>query len=150
MFTNLGRLPFKTFIETIGITKTKDPVFNILSKVLHSGDLAFLISRPSALTRRIVIKWKLCSNDENSHPFMRDLHIVFYLPCQGMKIIFRYPNYVIHTLPRGGGTAFPISLCLSRIVPANSKSSLKVIQVVKCKKLVSVVQNCKTVLLSPC
>ena len=62
---------------------------------------------------------------------MRDLHIVFYLPFQGMKIIFRYPNYVIHALPRGGGTAFPISLCLSRIVPANSKSSLKVIQVVK-------------------
>ena len=111
--------------------------------------MAFLISRPSALTRRIVIKWKLCSNDENSHPFIRDLHIVFYLPCQGMKIIFRYPNYVIHTLPRGGGTAFPISLCLSRIVPANSKSSLKVIQVVKCKKLVSVMQNFKTVLLSP-
>ena len=39
--------------------------------------------------------------------------------------------YILPTLPRGGGTAFPISLCLSRIVPANSKSSLKVIQVVK-------------------
>ena len=46
-------------------------------------------------------------------------------------ILKRNPNYVLPTLPRGGGTAFPISLCLSRIVPANSKSSLKVIQVVK-------------------
>ena len=39
--------------------------------------------------------------------------------------------YILPTLPRGGGTAFPISLCLSRIVPANSKSSLKLFQVVK-------------------
>ena len=80
----------------------------------------------------MIIKWKLCSNDENGHPFMKDLHIVFYPPCQGMKIILRwFLRDIKHTLPRGGGTAFPISLCLSRIVPANSKSSLKVIQVVK-------------------
>ena len=39
---SLGRFPFKTSIEIIGITKTKDPVFNILSKVLHSRDFALL------------------------------------------------------------------------------------------------------------
>ena len=61
MFTNLGRFPFKTFIEIIGITKTKDPVFNILSKALHSGDLALLPENglPDLETK--------CLNKENSY-----------------------------------------------------------------------------------
>ena len=76
--------------------------------------IAFLISRWSALTREIV----------NSY----QIEIMFKL----WKWPFIHnPNYVLPTLLMGGGTKFPISLCSSRIVPANSKSSLKVFQVVK-------------------
>ena len=99
--------------------------------------IAFLISRPSALTRGIVNDYQMKIMFQWKWPSIYERYPYCFLPSLPRNenyseiILKRNPNYVLPTLPRGGGTAFPISLCLSRIVPANSKSSLKAIQVVK-------------------
>ena len=159
MFTNLGFL----LLKSLESRKQKIQCSTSYQMFFTPGILpccrriAFLISRPSALTMRIVIDYQMKIMFQWKWPSIYERYPYCFLPSLPRNenyseiILKRNPNYVLPTLPRGGGTAFPISLCLSRIVPANSKSSLKVYSCCKkCKKLVQVVQNCKNVLLSPC